>query len=133
MQHLLIVDGHPGVREALARRLRQAYTVTAVDGLAAAGEVLRRLSPAAVIVDPRTIAALPDDVLALLGLAGRPVIVLTSSLLEGEEGRLHRAGAAAILLKGRPFAELLVRIDAAIGEASPVPRRRRGTGLPPAC
>lgn len=133
MQHLLIVDGHPGVREALARRLRRAYTVTAVDGLGPAGEVLRRLSPAAVIVDPRTIAAWPDDVLALLGLAGRPVIVLTSSLLEGDEGRLHRAGAAAILLKGRPFAELLARIEGAIGEAPPAPRGLRGTGLSPAC
>ena len=133
MQHLVLVDGHAGVREALARRLRRAYTVTAVDGLAAAGEVLRRLSPAAVIVDPRTIAAWSDHALALLGRAGRPVIVLTSSLLEGEEGRLHRAGAAVILLKGCPFAELLARIEAAIDEASPVPRGRRGTGLPPAC
>ena len=129
MRHLLLVEGHAEVREALARRLRHEYTITAVDGLAAAGEVLRRLSPAAVIVDPRTIATRTEDVLALLRLSGRPVIVLTSSLLEGEEERLHRAGAAAILLKGRPRAELLLRIELAIEEASPASERGMGRGV----
>ena len=123
MPHLLLVEGHAGVRDALARRLRRVYTVTAVGGLGAACAALRQLPPAAVIVNPRTVAARPDDVLALLRLADRPVIVLTSSLLAGEEGRLLRAGASAILLKGRPFDELLARIEATLGGAPPVPPR----------
>jgi len=121
MQQLLIVDGHAGVREALTRRLRQVYIVTAVDGLEAARDVLRQLSPAAILVDPRTIAARADDVLASLRLADRPVIVLTSSLLDGEEERLHRGGVAAIHLKGRPLAELLAQIEEAVGAAVPIP------------
>ena len=133
MQHLLIVDGHAGVREALARRLRRVYSITAVEGMGAAGEVLRQLSPAAVIVDPRTIAARADDVLALLRRAGRPVIVLTSSLLADEAERLRRGGAAAILLKGQPPPELLAQIELAIGDVLPVPHRCKGAGLPPTC
>lgn len=120
MQHLLIVDGHAGVREALTRRLWQVYIVTAVDSLEAAREVLRHLSPAAVLVDPRTIAGRTEEVLAALRHAGRPLIVLTSSLFDGEEERLQRGGAAAILLKGRPLTELVAQIEAAIGEAAPV-------------
>lgn len=120
MHQLLIVDGHAGVREALTRRLRQVYIVTAVDSLEAARDVLRQLSPAAILVDPRTIAARADDLLATLRRPGRPVIVLTSSLLDGEEERLQRGGVAAIHLKGWPLPELLARIEAAIGEAAPV-------------
>ena len=120
MQHLLIVDGHAGVREALTHRLRQVYIVTAVDSLEAACEVLRYLSPAAILVDPRTLAMRAGDILAPLRIAGRPVIVLTSSLFDGEEERLQGGGAAAILLKGGPLMELVAQIEAAIGARVPV-------------
>jgi DNA-binding response OmpR family regulator len=129
VRQILLVDGHAGVREALAHRMRHACAVTAVESMERATEVLRHLSPAAVIVDPKTVAADVDDVLSLLRRADRPLIVLTSSLGENEEARLRRAGVTAVLYKGAPFAEVLAQIEAAIGAPVDDPGRPRDGAL----
>jgi DNA-binding NarL/FixJ family response regulator len=126
VRQILLVDGHEGVREALAHRLRHVGAVTAVENLEQATEMLRHLAPAAVIVDPRTVAADVDDVLSLLRRADRPLIVLTSSLPESDAARLRRAGVTAILLKGAPFSELLAHVEAAISVPIPKPRHALG-------
>ena len=123
MNHLLIVDGHQGVREGLARRLGRVCVVTAVDNLDAAERVLYSGAPDAVIVDPKTIVPRADEALARLGRTGRPVIVLTSSLLDEEAEGLRHA-AAAILYKGQPLSMLLDQVEAAIDRARYLPPTR---------
>ena len=126
MRQILLVDGHTGVREALAKRLRYLYDVTAVESLERAAEALRDCSPEVLIVDPRTIAADIDDVLALRSRAARPLIVLTSSLQDGDAARLRGEGVSAILLKGVPFADLLAEIEAAVHLPNARPSRPLG-------
>ena len=58
------------------------------------------LAPDTVLYDPRTVEGNAVEAIGRLAAGGRSVIVLTSSLGEGEETALARAGAAAILLKG---------------------------------
>jgi DNA-binding NarL/FixJ family response regulator len=92
---LLIVDGHPGVREALLRRLQH---VPGVGAVAAVGSISAGVRPAqefasdAVIYDPRTVAGDAAEAVRRLAAGGCPVVVLTSSLLEAE---------AAVLARGR--------------------------------
>ena len=122
MRHLLLVEGHAGVRDALARRLRRVYTVTAVGGLGAACAALRQLPPAAV-------SSSADGG----GAAGRRAGAAAARRPAGDRAHLlaarGRGGAAAprrrvgLLLKGRPFDELLARIEATLGGAPPVPPR----------
>ena len=113
---LLLVDGHQGVREALARRLSHA---TGVGAVVVAGDLesavvrARALAPDAIVCDPKTLLGSAQAVLAGLSGTHRPVVVLTSSLLDGEESTLRCAGAAAVFLKGCPVAELLAGIGAA--------------------
>ena len=45
---------------------------------------------------------------------GRPVVVLTSSLLEDERAALLRAGAAAVLLKGTAVPALVTAMAAVL-------------------
>lgn len=59
---LLIVDGHVGMRMALARRLGQAPGITAavaVDDLDAAVRLAAQLLPEVIVCDPRTLPAAP--------------------------------------------------------------------------
>jgi DNA-binding NarL/FixJ family response regulator len=114
---LLIVDGHPGVRAALARRLQHTPgigAVVAVGCLGAALHVAAECAPDAVIYDPRTVRGNAAEMIGQLTTGGRAVVVLTSSLLDGEAAVLARAGAAAVLLKGCGIAELVGRIETAV-------------------
>lgn len=113
---LLLVDGHAGVREALARRLAQfsPMRVVAAADLDGAQRALLQQTPAAIVYDPRTVPGDASGILALFAAAGVPVVVLTSSLLEGEAATLRREGAAAILLKGADMAMLLAAIESAV-------------------
>jgi len=59
---LLIVDGHVGMRMALARRLGQAPGITAavaVNDLDAAVRLAAQLLPEVIVCDPRTLPAAP--------------------------------------------------------------------------
>jgi DNA-binding NarL/FixJ family response regulator len=127
VRSVLIVDGHEGVRTALARRLARAPRLRAIPAadLAAALYLARELSPDAVVCDPKTLHG--DPAMAVSGLAaqGAPVLVLTSSLRDGEADALEDAGAAALLLKGSAIAGLIAAIEAAIARgarAAPTPR-----------
>lgn len=110
---LLLVDGHAGVREALARRLAQIspMRVVAAADLDGAQRALLQHTPAAIVYDPRTVPGDASGILALSAAAGVPVVVLTSSLLEGEAATLRREGAAAVLLKGVEMDTLLAAIE----------------------
>lgn len=110
---LLIVDGHAGVREALARRLAQLspMRVIAAADLDGAQWALVRHAPAAIVYDPKTVQGNAPRVLAQLVATGVPIVVLTSSLLEGEAAMLRREGAAAVLLKGVGMTTLLAAIE----------------------
>lgn len=114
---LLIVDGHQGVREALAQRLQHVPgigAVVAVDCIGAAIHRAHECAPDAVIYDPKTVAGNAAEMIRNLTTGGRPVVVLTSSLLEGEAAMLAGAGAAAVLLMGSGIAELVGRIETAV-------------------
>jgi DNA-binding NarL/FixJ family response regulator len=114
---LLLVDGHDGVRTALASRLRHAEGVGAVGvakDLADALTAVRETPPDAVIYDPHTVEGDAADAISRLAADGRPVIVLTSSLVGDEAWVLRDAGAAVLLLKGGNVTQLLHEIDLAI-------------------
>ena len=113
---LLIVDGHAGVRVALARRLGQAPGITAavaVDDLDAAVRLAAQLLPEVIVCDPRTLPAAPTAVVRVLAATGAAVVVLTSSLDEGEAATLERAGARAVVLKGSARATLVASVQKA--------------------
>jgi DNA-binding NarL/FixJ family response regulator len=113
---VLLVDGHRGVRVALCERLRhvsRAVDVVASDGLAAAMNLLGELVPDVVVCDPRTVHQGADAV-RQLGSGGCPVVVLTSSLQDGEAEDLRRSGAAAVLLKGCSLIALLATLETVV-------------------
>jgi DNA-binding NarL/FixJ family response regulator len=112
---LLIVDGHRGVREALIARLQRTPGVRAVGAVECevAVRLAREMAPDAVVYDPRTVDGDMLTVCRLLG-AGRPVVVFTPVLEDGDAHALRRAGAAAVLLKGCAVSVLLAEIRAAI-------------------
>jgi DNA-binding NarL/FixJ family response regulator len=114
---LLIVDGHPGVREALLQRLQHVPgvgTVAAVGNIGAGVRLAQEFAPDAVIYDPKTVAGDAAEAIRQLSAGGCPVVVLTSSLLEDEGAVLARAGAALLLLKGSSIAELVSRIETVV-------------------
>jgi DNA-binding NarL/FixJ family response regulator len=114
---VLLVDGHAGVRAALTDRLCHAPgigAVTATSTLEAAVQLAQDVAPDVVLYDPRTVAGKAADGVRLLGQGGRPVVVLTSSLLEDERAALLRAGAAAVLLKGTAVPALIAAMAATL-------------------
>jgi DNA-binding NarL/FixJ family response regulator len=134
---ILLVEGHPQVREGLARHLQRcpgvqyvlaAPTVVAAERLAPEGGV------DLVLYDPRTVPGDAAEALHSLGREGRPVVVLTSSLREDEAHTLRKAGAAAVLFKGAERPALGIWIERAsaargsggpaVGRASPSPGGR---------
>ena len=96
---VLIVDGHAGVREGLTRRLRRVPTIGAVAAahdLDQAACLAREQAPDVVLYDPHTAPGDLPTVLGRLSVRGQQVVVLTTSLAEGEEevatsGRRGRA------------------------------------------
>ncbi len=122
---LLIVDGHAGVRMALARRLLQAPGIkaaVAVGDLDAAVRLAAELLPEVIVCDPRTLPTTPADVVRLLAATGAAVVVLTSSLDEGEAAALERTGARAIVLKGSALTTLVASVQKAAWAGATLPR-----------
>ncbi len=113
---LIIVDGHAGVRAALAERLRRVPGIVVVGAVAevpVAARASRELAPDVVIYEPRTTQGNPLASLRLLAL-GRPVVVWTTSLRRGEAEALLRAGAASVLLKDTNLTLLLAAVAMAV-------------------
>ncbi|GAC1432113.1 MAG: hypothetical protein NVSMB65_05700 [Chloroflexota bacterium] len=111
---LLIVDGHEGVRMALARRLHFVPGVAAVwaaGTLDAAARLAAERHPGVIVCDPRTLPGSAVAVVHLLAATGAAVVVHTSSLDEGEAAALAGAGACAIVLKGSAFTTLVESIE----------------------
>lgn len=111
---LLLVDGHAGVRGALAARLRQEAAVGAVTTAAtleAALQLAHAHPPDVVLYDPRTVPGDADNAVRQLARACRRVVILTSSLRPGEAHALPRAGAAALLFKGIATTTLLAHLE----------------------
>lgn len=109
---LLLVDGHAGVRTALATRLRQERAVAGVDvaaTLTAGITLAQEQHPDLILYDPRTVPGEAVSTVRQLAQQGRPVVILTSSLRDDEARTLPHAGAAAVLLKGLAIAPLLCR------------------------
>src|SRR5581483_973329 len=99
---VLLVEGHPRVREALARALRRAPGIgpvheagTLQDGVLMA----REHAPRVAICDPRTVGGDSAAVVRQLRPEVRHVVVLAASLLDHERQALA-ASASAVLLKG---------------------------------
>lgn len=111
---LLLVDGHGGVRTALAARLRQDPRVAAVATAATLDEGLQQAGaypPDVVLYDPRTVPGDPVAAVGRLAQEGRRVVVLTSSLWADEGTTLRQAGAAALLFKGLTRVTLLACLE----------------------
>lgn len=127
----VIVDGHAGVRAALAQRLAQVPGVSVVGTAGALGTAIRlvqQCAPDVVLCDPRSLEG--DGLTALRALAalGQPIVVLTTALREGDAEAYARS-AAAVLLKGAPLPEILqaleaVRVAPHGTNASPTTRRQ---------
>jgi len=66
-----------------------------------------------IVCDPRTLPAAPAAVVRVLAATGAAVVVLTSSLDDGEAAALERAGARAVVLKGSARATLVETIQKA--------------------
>jgi DNA-binding NarL/FixJ family response regulator len=115
--NVLVVDGHDGVREALAQRLGHLSRighVTTATALESAVRMVRDQAPTVVLYDPRTVVGEAVDSVERLTQAGGRVIVLTSTLREDEPSALRQAGAVAVLLKGAESAALLELIEDAL-------------------
>src|SRR5512146_157831 len=107
---LVIVDGHDRARSALTERLQRLADVlvlAAIGEIGRAIEVLEHLKPDVVLLEPRTGDGNPVATLCRLVGIGPPVVVLNSSLAEGEAESFMRAGASAALLKDTDFPGLL--------------------------
>lgn len=113
---LLIVERHAGVRAALAQRLHTLQGVATCDAIDVDTAVQRisEVMPDAVLYEPKTTDGYQADELHRLVQAGCPVVVLTSSLVDGEAEEFKQAGAAAVVLKGTPFSLLLQTIAAVV-------------------
>lgn len=117
---ILIVEGHTGVRDALAGRLGQMPGVGMVrvaSTVDAATEIARHLGPDLVLYDPRTVIGDAAEGVRRLGATGGAVVILTSSLSRDDAVDVWAAGAAAVLLKGSGTAELQAAIAAARAHA----------------
>jgi DNA-binding NarL/FixJ family response regulator len=114
---LLILDGHQGVRNALARQLGRRDGVRRVVATATLGAALRMgrlLAPDLVICDPKTVDGDIACVVSQLCALGCPVLVLAASLEPEERVLLRQAGAAGALLKGISRPALSAEIELAL-------------------
>ena len=114
---VLIVDGHERARSALVQRLQRMQGVTvlaAVGDEGTAVRLIRELAPDVVLLEPKTMAGNPGVALRWLAGTGRPVVIWTSSLVDGEAEALKRDGAAAVLLKDTNLPGLLRALETAI-------------------
>jgi DNA-binding NarL/FixJ family response regulator len=119
---IVIVDGHDRARSALAARLArlpEVRVLTAVGEIGPAIEAVGYLRPDVVLLEPRTGDGTPVATLWRFVGMNSPVVILTSSLVEGEAEGYMRTGAYAALLKDSDVLGLLRRIRVAIGVQEP--------------
>jgi DNA-binding NarL/FixJ family response regulator len=112
---LLIVEGHDRVRAALAQRLHRTpglHVLAAVGDVPSALSLLEEWALDLVLCDPHTLTGDRRRAIRTLAATGRPIVVWTSSLVEGEAAMLRGAGAAAVLLKDLDLTQLLHTIQA---------------------
>lgn len=123
-----VVDGNPGTRKGLSRRLRQISGIVVVGEAGdqeAALRVVHDTQPDVVVMDLRRIAPDGAEFLAKVA-AARPqagIMVLTAYLSERERSDLMQAGARATLFK-EIDSETLIRTIRTIA-APPVSGERR--------
>lgn len=120
---VLLLDSHDRARAALLDALRRVDGVTVVAAVADVGTALpliSALAPDLVLYEPVTIDGETLPALRRLVAAGRPVVVLTASLVDGEADGLRAAGAAAVLLKTPHVPGLVARLDAALRRGRPL-------------
>lgn len=117
---LLLLEGHHGVRTALALRLHQIcgdWTILAVSSLANALPLIAMHRPLAVLCDPKSLAAAgesdPVTIITTLHEQGCSRIVLTTTFEQSEAVEWQQRGAQAVLLKGIA-AGVLVRCIGAV-------------------
>jgi DNA-binding NarL/FixJ family response regulator len=112
---LLIVEGHDRVRAALAQRLHRTpglHVLAAVADVPSALSLLEERALDLVLCDPHTLAGDRRRAIRALAATGCPIVVWTSSLVDGEAAMLRAAGAAAVLLKDLDLTHLLRTIRA---------------------
>jgi DNA-binding NarL/FixJ family response regulator len=88
--------------------------LAAVDDVGLAVSLIGELTPDAVLLEPKTVEERSPTAVSRLTGAGHPVVVITSSLVEGEAKHLADAGASAVLLKDTDFPRLIQTIRALI-------------------
>lgn len=116
-RQVLIIDGHAGVRTALALRLSLIPEVQIVGAAATLEDAVRvgqQWAPDVVLYDPHTAAGDGATGLLALTLLGWPVVVLTAVLDAGEADVLWQYGAAGLVLKGRPLPVVLHALETAL-------------------
>lgn len=99
-----VLDGHPGTRQGLIRRLGQVPGISIVGEAGDPGEALRLVGdrrPDVIVMDVRRIDPNAAGFLGRIAAAAPEagIVVLTAYLTEREQSDLTRAGARAILLK----------------------------------
>ncbi len=99
-----VVDGNPGTRQGLTRRLRQMSGISVVGEAGEPGEALRVVcerKPDVVVTDLRRIDRNGAEFVARMAAAvpQSGIVILTAYVTERERSELMRAGARAILLK----------------------------------
>lgn len=110
---LILVEGHDALRSALAARLAGMPNIcllAAVGDIPAALAAIAAERPDLVLFEPKTMRQAAATALPALLATGCPVIVWTSSLVEGEEAMLLRYGAHAVLLKEPSLEPLMVEL-----------------------
>ncbi len=124
---LLLLDGHPVVRQTLANRLRRhpgVEHVIAAESLPDALRLIAQFKPQLVVCDPRSLELDANSCVRQLSDTGLPVLVLTSSTRNGEAASLRRDGAADVLLKGVGISGILRSIDQALHDRAPADTAR---------
>jgi DNA-binding NarL/FixJ family response regulator len=113
--NVLLLEGHHGVRTALARRLERLAGIELVDAVGdaeAAIACLARHPSTVVLCDPRSCSDAPVAVVHMLSRMAAAVVVLTTSVLDCDARAFRSAGAAAVLLKGCTTQEILATLHA---------------------
>jgi DNA-binding NarL/FixJ family response regulator len=125
---LLIVEGHPAVRQALAERLSSypcIEVVATADGFQMGQLLARALQPDIILVELKIPGG--DTPAAIFDLAHDPaghqagIIVLTSYTDSEEREAALRAGARRYLLKDIGSDRLIAEIEAVAGELPAAP------------
>ena len=99
---VLVADGHPQVRMALAERLGRAAAIESVLVAATLEEAIicaRQHAPHVVLCDPLSLGD-AEETVRRLEATGARVVALVASIEDSMADTLRRAGARAILLKG---------------------------------